>query len=357
LGELFRHKPNAQYVRDNNNNNKGTNKMKIANVVEAEKAAEKEAAEDCGSVLEIVAEVSAPAIYESQELQAYREVVGQIRTAALAIVADAETAKGRKELRSVAYAVARSKTTLDNMGKELVAHLKEKAKRVDLIRKGIRDELDDLKNEVLAPVDVWDARVRAVEQRIEQIRNLGDVRIDESADAIRVRLMRLEELNEQEFDDMGRGEELAGEVATVRPLLVSAIREKEQREAEQAELAKLREEKAKRDAEEARAKAEAERKAREQQIAAEAAERAKAEARAAQEAAELRAKEAEERAAKLEAERLTTKHVPARSAINKIRIIEDALMDEFVWLMPERAKEIAVFIYDGKLPGVEVIEG
>ncbi len=319
--------------------------MKIANVVEAAEAAEKEAAEECGSVLEIVAEVSAPAIYESKELQAYREVVGQVRTAALAIVADAETAKGRKELRSVAYAVARSKTTLDNMGKELVSDLKEKAKRVDLIRKGIRDELDALKSEVLAPVDAWDARVRAVEQRIDQIRNLGDVRIDESADAIRVRLMRLEELHDQEFDDMGRGEELAGEVATVRTLLVSAIREKEQREAEQAELARLREEKAKRDAEEARAKAEQARIAREQAIAKEAADKARAEIM-----------QASQKPAAKSAPHHSSRIIHHSSDItnHSSRIIEDALMDEFAWLMPEHAKAIAAFICSGNLPGVEV---
>ena len=240
-------------------------------------AAENEAAAECGSVMEIVAEVSAPAIYESG-VQDYRKVTESIKAAALAIVADAETAKGRKELRSVAYAVARSKTLLDGMGKELVADLKEKAKRVDLIRKGIRDELDELKNEVLAPVDAWEGRVRAVEDRINSIGALGEIRMGESADQIRARIMRLEEIDGEEIDSMGRDEELAAEVKTAMALLNDALEQKVKYEAEQAELAKLREEKARRDAEDAKRKADEERKAREQAIAEAAAAKARAEA-------------------------------------------------------------------------------
>lgn len=251
--------------------------MKIANKGEAALAAENEAAAECGSVMEIVAEVSAPAIYESG-VQDYRKVTESIKAAALAIVADAETAKGRKELRSVAYAVARSKTLLDGMGKDLVADLKEKAKRVDLIRKGIRDELDELKGAVLAPVDAWEARVRAVEDRINSIRALGEIRMGETADQIKARIMRLEEIDGEEIDSMGRDDELAAEVKTAMALLNDALEQKVKYEAEQAELAKLREEKAQRDAEDAKRKADEERKAREQAIAEAAAAKARAEA-------------------------------------------------------------------------------
>ena len=48
---------------------------------------------------------------------------------------DVTTRKGREVIASIAYKVARSKTALDNVGKELVAELKEVPKKIDAERK------------------------------------------------------------------------------------------------------------------------------------------------------------------------------------------------------------------------------
>lgn len=81
------------------------------------------------------------------------------------IIPDTSTVKGRKEIASLAYKVAQSKTLLDKLGAELTTDWKEKARKVDLSRKYARDFLDDLKERVRQPLTEWEqaeeARVKA----------------------------------------------------------------------------------------------------------------------------------------------------------------------------------------------------
>ena len=71
---------------------------------------------------------------------------------ALSIEADPETASGRSKMASMGHKVARSKTLLDGLGKDLVADWKTKAKKVDAQRKHARDFLDNLKARVIKPI-------------------------------------------------------------------------------------------------------------------------------------------------------------------------------------------------------------
>lgn len=237
-------------------------------------------------VLDLVEDVTAVAIYKDGKA---REILDSIKTQALAIAADATTVKGRKELRSVAYAVARCKTTLDTMGKDMVADLKKKASEVDRVRRMIREECESTQAEVLRPVTEWEAREQAVKDHIHAINGLSQILITESADDIKRKLERLGALRATEIDPMGREEEIQKEIALTEKTLSDTLEQKIHYEQEQAELKRLREEKEKRDREDAQRKAEEERKAREKQIADEAAARATA--------------EAEERIRKLERER------------------------------------------------------
>jgi colicin import membrane protein len=88
----------------------------------------------------------------------------QIRTEVATIVPDVLTAGGRKEIASLAYKVARSKTTIDDAGKTLVAEWKAKSAQVDASRKKARDYLDTLKDEVRKPLDDWEAEQARIEQ-------------------------------------------------------------------------------------------------------------------------------------------------------------------------------------------------
>ena len=57
------------------------------------------------------------------------ELLAAIRTEAMTLVPDVTTAKGRDLIKSTAYKVARSKTTIDDAGKELVERIKPLVKR------------------------------------------------------------------------------------------------------------------------------------------------------------------------------------------------------------------------------------
>jgi hypothetical protein len=80
---------------------------------------------------------------------------------AKAFVADFEhdlsTGAGRKRTASLAAKVAKLKVRLDDMGKEVIADAKAKVKLVDGSRKGMRDELDELKVLARKPLTDWEA--------------------------------------------------------------------------------------------------------------------------------------------------------------------------------------------------------
>lgn len=92
-------------------------------------------------------------------------ILQKIADDARSIVADVATVKGRKEIASVAFRVAQSKTYLDGLGKDLVAEMKELPKKVDASRKHMRDFLDALKDEVRKPLDDWEAEQKEIEAK------------------------------------------------------------------------------------------------------------------------------------------------------------------------------------------------
>ncbi len=98
----------------------------------------------------------------------------KIRAEIDSFVPDVSTRKGREAIASIAYKVARSKTALDGVGKDLVAELKEVPKKIDAERKRMRDLLDSWQAEVRKPLTEWEeaeaARVAAHERRVDELR-------------------------------------------------------------------------------------------------------------------------------------------------------------------------------------------
>lgn len=87
-------------------------------------------------------------------------IVEEVEMRAQEIVAEADvnTTKGRALVRSTAFRVTRSKTLLDEMGKDFVSDLKAKVAAVDTIRKIARDRLDETRDRIRKPLDEWEAR-------------------------------------------------------------------------------------------------------------------------------------------------------------------------------------------------------
>ena len=219
----------------------------------------------------------------------------QIRTEIDAFEPDTGTRKGREAIASIAHKVARSKTALDNIGKDLVAELKEVPKKIDAERKRMRDLLDAWKDEVRRPLTEWEEAEAARVARIQaQVSRLADTDLtDMSAADIKASIDNLEA---HVID--ARYEEFEAEAHRVKAASLVTLREslaaRQKYEAEQAELERLRAEAAAREQKEregriAREAAEAERLAAERRAQEErdAATRREAEAKATAERREL----------------------------------------------------------------------
>lgn len=183
--------------------------------------------------------------------------------------ADVATAKGRKEYAAIAYRVARSKTAIDNMGKELVSELKDLPKKIDAERKRVRNILDAWRDEVRQPLTNWELAEEArIQQHKSAIQKIIDERCIDGLDSAsieqsiaRVKKIALGEAW-QEFEA-----EAAREKDKTLGVLESALATRRQWEADQAELERLR-----------IAKAEAEQREREKRLIRETEERAAREA-------------------------------------------------------------------------------
>ncbi|MEG1281229.1 MAG: hypothetical protein RSD57_12350, partial [Comamonas sp.] len=198
--------------------------------------------------------------------------LAQIKAELDAFVPDVSTKKGRDAIASIAYKVAKGKTALDNIGKDLVADLKDVPKKIDAERKRMRDLLDLWKDEVRAPLTDWEEaeEVRKQEHQncISRIQFFGQGFEGVDAATLKQRLSALEAIvigdHLEEYES-----EAHRAKAKALEALDAAIDAREKHEAEQAELARLRAEAAVR-----------EQKEREERIAREAAERAQREAEA-----------------------------------------------------------------------------
>lgn len=256
-------------------------------------------------------------------LAAIRKVVAEFQP-------DVTTAKGRKEIASMAYKVAQSKTYLDGIGKKLTEEYKEIPKKIDANRKKVRDELDRLKDEVRKPLTEWEEaenrRVQFLKDRINGIYMRGA----QTQDSVQVGLS-IKDIENIAIDESWQ--EFAAEAAQVKDKVLADLRICLEvclkREAEQAELQRLREEAAKRESEE-----------RDRRIAEAAAEKARrdAEEKAARERAEAERKAKEERDA-AERRELELKLAAERAERERLEAIERAEREKQAAVEAERRKQ------------------
>ncbi|HIC9070556.1 TPA: hypothetical protein ACW70F_006034, partial [Klebsiella michiganensis] len=197
-----------------------------------------------------------------------------IEKEARSLVPDVTTKKGRDAIASMAHKVARSKTYIDNAGKDLVAELKALPKQIDESRRVARERLDALKDEVRRPLTEWEA---------EQER----IKAEEAMNAMHAEAL---EMNIKFDQELAAKFEADHEMALLMDKDIDRERADKAAEAERQRIA--REEEIKRQAEE-KAKREAEEKHRAEM---EASARREAEERAAKERAERERIEAQQRA-------------------------------------------------------------
>ena len=202
-------------------------------------------------------------------------ILNEFRQLEFEFVADVTTAKGRKEIASVAFRVAKAKTYLDGLGKDLVEDWKKKSKTIDAERKRVRETLDQIKDNIRKPLDAWEAAEAAkIENHKAYLAEIkakgsayeqdGAVRTCEELKRNGAWLMSVGIDAEDEF--FNEIEKALGEAVASNK---SALSAREKVEAEQAELARLRQEaedRAKKDREDA-IRREAEERVRREEIA------------------------------------------------------------------------------------------
>ena len=114
--------------------------------------------------LVVIEKQNAMAVFTTKEQ--LDPIIEAIEKEARSLVPDVSTRKGRDAIASMAHKVARSKTYIDNAGKDLVAELKALPKQIDESRRIVRERLDALKDEVRKPLTEWEAeqeRIKAEE--------------------------------------------------------------------------------------------------------------------------------------------------------------------------------------------------
>lgn len=247
----------------------------------------------------------------------FRSQLAQLKASNSAAVFDYESPKGNKEARSHVYKLRQTKAAVEKVRKDEKAVALEYGRRVDSEAKEIVGEIEgmiEVHEKPLREIEEREAeRIRGIRDRIEEMR-LAPSFVDVPLEAMRDRLAEIKAVS---IDDSFA--EFATEAAKVKDAAITAmelnISTIEQREAEQAELARLRqeaEERTRRDREEqlqreaaeratreaeARAKAEQDRADKAAQAEREAAERRELELKLAAEKAERARVEAEQKAA------------------------------------------------------------
>ena len=224
--------------------------------------------------LVVIEKQNAMAVFTTKEQ--LDPIIEAIEKEARSLVPDVSTRKGRDAIASMAHKVARSKTYIDNAGKDLVAELKALPKQIDESRRIVRERLDALKDEVRRPLTEWEA---------EQER----IKAEEAMNAMHAEAL---EMNIRFDQELAAKFEADHEMALLMNKDFDRDREEQRRQAEQAQ--REHEERIKREAaEQARRDAEAKHKAE-----IEAAARREAEEKARAELAERQRVEAEQRAAR-----------------------------------------------------------
>jgi hypothetical protein len=261
-------------------------------------------------------------------------------------VPDLTTTKGRDAIKSLAFKVAKSKTYLDGLGKDLVSEWKQKSASVDAERKRMRDKLDALKDEARSPLTMWE---EAEEKRIADIRR--QINIFNQAPSVEFQSsnemqMVLETINGLDIVDSFA--EFKGEAQMAKDVAIKTLElmfEKQiKAEADQAELDRLRKEEADRKAKEDQERLEREAKERDEKIRKDAADKAQREAaesaRQAIEEAERKERAARESADRAEREKIEAARKAKEDQERAVKAAEDRAKVEADRIERERlAKE------------------
>lgn len=154
---------------------------------------------------------------------------------------DVTSVKSREAIASVAYKVARSKTYLDNLGKDFVADLKAQVSQVDQRRRQLRDRLDGLRDEIRHPLNEWENRQKQADEKIAEVRAMATSAAPRSSRDLETLLRALDTVKPDEIvEDRRNTLQLA--IDETRQALEAQLEERRKVEAWEAEQERRRKE-------------------------------------------------------------------------------------------------------------------
>lgn len=243
----------------------------------------------------------------------------QVKKIARGLVADVHTKEGIAARKSLNRKLAGLKNAIEDEGKKVAAALKAKPKIVDATRKRVKDTLEMLQEEVMAPIKAIEAR----QAEIEEIRCIPGSAIGCPIEGIKQYIAMLDEHVHDEdywdesytaaFDAINESRRQLNDMLAAAEKAEKERQELEALRAKQAEFERIEKEKAQaalREAEEAKRKAEAEAE----------------EARKAQAEAERKQKEAEAASKAMESTDMLKVQADAQKTKNYMLFPDDAAM-------------------------------
>lgn len=235
-------------------------------------------------------------VVDQERLQAFfsdgknlDEVYGHIEKMAKGLVADVTTKEGVSQIKSCARQIASAKTKIDNLGKQVVAELKELPKIIDANRRNFRERMEALQDEIRRPVteiEEREAEIDRIKQVHQQLIGADSATIRQNIEAVKAIELTTEKWKES-LEKATKA--VTGEINALETMLKAA--EKREEEARELEELRKKQEEAERIIREQKIREEAERKAREEAEARAAAEKARMERE--KEEAERKAAESE----------------------------------------------------------------
>lgn len=198
----------------------------------------------------VITDNPALAILDGQKFEAFYEA---IKEEARKISGDVSTNKGRDEVRSMAFKIAKTRTAIEKARLGLTEEWRTKTAQANTAGKAIKERLEALETDVRKPLTEWEEAEQARKDKVDA----AFARLDQSAlissedTSLSVRL-RIDALLAYQHDEavfLERSVEFAEARDKATAILNAALTRIVQEEADKAELAKLRAAQAEREAE------------------------------------------------------------------------------------------------------------
>jgi len=187
-----------------------------------------------------ISEANAPAIYVKDGLKPFLQAVKEEVSSQ---VPDLKTAKGRERIASLAAKVSKSKVAVEKPGREYLRRLKEMPKVVEAELREFVDAMDVLRDETRKPLTDWETEQQArKDKHVDAVQAIHDFCADLTDISAAVLLESIASVEAVQMGD--HWEEFETEAARAKESTLTKLRTalatRQQYEAEQAEVVRLR---------------------------------------------------------------------------------------------------------------------